>query len=241
MSTTLLTTLKTSTFLFLLSTYAMPSRATEPIHVYYRQARKNLMDATMDADSKLHHGDFEGARRKADAVIKTDPTFYVAYFIRAEALMHQRKYQEAAQDCNTALRMDPTFGEAALLRARANFYLGHYSESLKEIDHVVSLPLRPDAQARAYRERAQFLLYCPNPSYRNAARALNDARTACRLIGWRDEDMLDTFATASAATGDFDAAVRYEERALSIKGVKSDDAKRLQAHLESFKEHKPLH
>jgi tetratricopeptide (TPR) repeat protein len=99
----------------------------------------------MDAQGKLEKGDFEGARRTTDAMIKTDPTFYVAYYLRAEAFLHRRRYQEAAQDCNTALRMDPTFDEPTLPRARANYYLGHYAESLKEIDHVVSLPLRPDA------------------------------------------------------------------------------------------------
>jgi uncharacterized membrane-anchored protein len=74
-------------------------------------------------------------------------------------------------------------------------------------------------------------------SYRDPQQALNDAKKACRLIAWRDEDMLDTVATAGAETGDFDSAVRYEERALSIKEVESEDANRLQAHLNSFKQH----
>jgi tetratricopeptide (TPR) repeat protein len=224
----------------LLISWTTSAWSTEPLHVYVRRARKNSMDATLEAQSKLEKGDFEGARRAADAVIKADPTFYVAYLIRAEAFMKQRKYLEAAQDCNEALRMDRTFGEAALLRARANYYLGHYAESLKEIDHVASLPLRPDANARAYSERAWFRLNCPDRSYRDAHQAIKDAATACRLIGWRDEDMIDLLATAYAETGDFDAAVRYEQKALAIKGVKSDDAKRLQRHLDSFKQHKTL-
>jgi tetratricopeptide (TPR) repeat protein len=217
---------------------AMSAWSSEPLHVYYRYARKNLADAMMEADNKLHKGDFEGARRTTDAMVKTDPTFYVAYYLRAEAFMQQHKYLEAARDCNTALRMDPTFGEAALLRARVNYHLGRYDESLKEIDHVAGIPLRPDARARAYRDRAELRLYCPDRSYRDPHQAVNDAAMACRLIGWRDEDMIDILATAYAEIGDFDSAVRYEEKALSIKGVKSDDAKRLQAHLDSFKQHK---
>jgi|SRR5438874_2533646 len=224
----------------LLITGTMSAWSSEPIHVYYRYARKNLADAMMEAQSKLEKGDFEGARRKTDAMIKTDPTFYVAYYLRAEAFMQLRKYQEAARDCNEALRMDPTFGEAALLRARANYYLGHYAESLKEIDHVVSIPLRPDAVARAYSDRAWFRLNCPDRFYRDAHQAQKDAAMACKLIGWRDEDMIDLLATAYAEIGDFDSAVRYEEKALAIKGVKSDDAKRLQRHLDSFKQHKAL-
>jgi tetratricopeptide (TPR) repeat protein len=44
-------------------------------------------------------------------VIKADPTFYPAYYIRAEVFLDQRKYQEAIQDCNEALRKDATFAE----------------------------------------------------------------------------------------------------------------------------------
>jgi hypothetical protein len=84
---------------------------------------------------------------------------------------------------------------------------------------------------------AWFLLNCPDRSYRDAHQAVRDAASACRLIGWRDEEMIDLLAIAYAETGDFDSAVRYEEKALAIKGVKSDDAKRLQRHLDSFKLH----
>jgi hypothetical protein len=52
--------------------------------------------------------------------------------------------------------------------------------------------------------------------------------------------MIDTLAVAYAEVGDFDSAVRYEEKALADKGVKTNDSKRLQAHLDSFKQHRPL-
>jgi hypothetical protein len=53
--------------------------------------------------------------------------------------------------------------------------------------------------------------------------------------------MIDILATAYAEVGDFDSAVRYEEQALAIKGVKPDDSKRLQVYLDSFRQHLPLH
>jgi hypothetical protein len=45
---------------------------------------------------------------------------------------------------------------------------------------------------------------------------------------------------AHAEVGDFDFAVRYEEKALALRGVKANDSKRLQAHLDSFKQHRPF-
>ena len=227
--------------LLLLIGCPMAARGSEPITVVYGRGRASLMNLTMDGQSQLEKGDLEAAQRSLDTVIKADPTFYPAYYVRARVFLLRRKYQEAVQDCNEALRKDSTFAEAALLRARANYYLGRYGESLKEIDHVINIRPRQDALARAYCDRAWLQLACPEQSYRNGQRALKDATLACKLIAWKDEDMIDTLATAYAEVDDFDSAVRYEEKALTVKGVKTDDSKRLQAHLDLFKQHRPLH
>ena len=226
--------------LLLLISRPMPSRASEPITVVYGAGRAQLMNLTMNGQSQLEKGDLEAARRSLDAVIKADPTFYPAYYIRAEVFLNQRKFQEAVQDCNEALRKDSTFAEAALLRAKANFYLGRYGESLNEIEHVINIRPRQDAFARAYHARAWLRLNCPDQSYRNGQQALKDATSACKLMDWRDEDMIDTLATAYAEVGDFDSAVRYEEKALAFKGGNANDSKRLQAHLDSFRQHRAL-
>jgi len=81
--------------LLLLVGCPMAARATEPITVIYGRGRESLMNLTMDGQSQLEKGDLEGARRSLDAVIKADPTFYPAYYIRAEVFLHQRKQQEA--------------------------------------------------------------------------------------------------------------------------------------------------
>jgi tetratricopeptide (TPR) repeat protein len=225
--------------LLLLVGCPIAARASEPITVIYGRGRESLMNLTINGQSQLEKGDLAAARQSLDAVIKADPTFYPAYYIRAEVFLNQRKYQEAIQDCNEALRKDSTFAEAALLRARASYYLSRFGESLKEIDHVINIRPRQDALARAYGERAWFQLNCPDQSYRNGQQALKDATAACKLIGWKDEDMIDTLAVAYAEVGDFDSAVRYEEKALALKGVKPSESKRLQAHLDSFKQHRP--
>jgi len=69
------------------------------------------MNLTMNGQSQLEKGDLAAAQRSLDAVIKADPTFYPAYYIRAEVFLNQRKYQQAIQDCNEALRKDSTFAE----------------------------------------------------------------------------------------------------------------------------------
>ena len=46
---------------------------------------------------------------------------------------------------------------------------------------------------------------------------------------------------AYAEVGDFDSAVRYEEKALALRSVETNDSKHLQEHLDSFKQHRPFH
>ena len=109
-----------SVVLLLLVRCPIAARASEPITVVYGRGRAQLMNLTMNGQSQLQKGDLAAAQRSLDAVIKADPTFYPAYYIRAEVFLSQRKYQEAIQDCNEAFRKDSSFVEAALLRARAN-------------------------------------------------------------------------------------------------------------------------
>ena len=104
--------------LLLLIGWPMAVRASEPITVIYGRGRESLMNLTINGQSQLEKGDLAAAQRSLDAVIKADPTFYPAYYIRVEVFLNQRKYQETIQDCNEALRKDSTFAEAALLRAR---------------------------------------------------------------------------------------------------------------------------
>jgi len=69
---------------------------------------------------------------------------------------------------------------------------------------------------------------------------VQDAKIACKLTSWNDESAIDTLAVAYAEVGDFDSAVRYAQQALAIKGVTPTGSKKIQRHLESFQQHKPI-
>jgi tetratricopeptide (TPR) repeat protein len=220
---------------------AIEVRGTEPIIVEYSGGRNRVaVKFWTDAESQLKKGDVENARRSVDAAIRSDPTLWPALYTRAKIFIRQHQYELALRDCGEALRQDRTFIDAALLRAQINERLGRHADTIKEIDHVVSIRPRPDAFADALSQRAWFRLTCPDPSFRDEKQALKDAMTACKLMHWEDENMIDTLACAYAAAGDFDSALRYEGQALAMKGISPDDSKALQQHLALFKQHRAL-
>jgi two-component SAPR family response regulator len=57
---------------------------------------------------------------------------------------------------------------------------------------------------------------------------------------WKDEHMIDTLAAAYAETGDFESAMRYAQQALGVKDISAEDSKKIQRHLELFKQNKPI-
>jgi tetratricopeptide (TPR) repeat protein len=126
-----------------------------------------------------------------------------------------------------------------LLRARINAALGNYSAARKEFDHVIEIQPRREFYAMAFNQRALFRATCPNPSFRDVRGAIDDAKKACNVTGWREADPIDTLAIACAESGDFDSAIRYEQQALNAYDA-NDMGKALQEHLALFKQHRPI-
>ena len=69
---------------------------------------------------------------------------------------------------------------------------------------------------------------------------MKDAKAACSIVAWKDEDMIDTLAAAYAETGDFDSAVRYAQQALAIKDISPRVVKKIQGHIALFQRHQSI-
>jgi len=193
-----------------------------------------------NGEEQLNKGDIAGANRTLDAVLKADPAFWPALYVRAQVFMAQGKYELAVQDCNEALRKYRGFVEAAMLRAQINEHLGKYAEASKEFDYLISIHPRRVTLARVLKQRAWFQATCRDSSFRNGQQAVKDAKAACSIQEWKDETTIDTLAAAYAETGDFDSAVRYAQQALAVKDISPTDYKKIQRHLELFQQRKPI-
>lgn len=200
--------LKTFALCIVILTTATVVRASVPIIVATPGHMRAAMKQVTDAQHQLEKGDAVGAKRNVDAVLQRDPAFWPALYVRAQIYSPEAKYDLALKDCNEALRQDRTVVETALLRANINARLGEYAEALKEYDYLASLHPKNVTLARVLSERAWFYATCPNGSFRNGQQAVKDAKAACSIMVWKDENMIDTLAAAYAETGDFNSAVQ---------------------------------
>jgi tetratricopeptide (TPR) repeat protein len=215
-------------------------RGSVPIIVSTPSRLKTAMKLVSDAQGLLEKGNVSGAMHNVDAALRIDPTMWPALYVRAQILASEGKYDLAVRDCNEALRQYRGCVEAALLRANINIHLGKYSEALKEFNSLASLHPRFVTLARVLSDRAWFYSTCPDGSFRNGQQAVKDAKAACSIMVWKDENMIDTLAAAYAEIGDFNSAVQYAQQALAIKSISATDSKRIHRHLESFQQHKPI-
>jgi hypothetical protein len=63
---------------------------------------------------------------------------------------------------------------------------------------------------------------CPEQSIRNGQVAIADAKRACELTKWKFGSYVDTLAAAYAEAGDFDSAIRNEEKAIGTAGAEPE-------------------
>jgi tetratricopeptide (TPR) repeat protein len=231
---------RASAILLALVVGAIEAGASEPVYVEYGKGHSAAFALLKTAEKQADNGDLDGAVANLTRAMRGDPKFWPALYTRAQVYQRQHRYQLAIQDCNELLRQYPYLVEAALLRASVNASLGNYAQSLKEIDHVVAIRPRTDGLSRALSQRAWLRLTCRDKAFRDAPQALKDAKQACNLILWKDADMIDTLAIAYAENGDFESAVRYEEKALRTKDITPAETKTCQEHLAFFKENRPF-
>jgi tetratricopeptide (TPR) repeat protein len=211
-----------------------------PIVVETGDAKRHVMKLCSDASHQLTNGDVASAKRNINEALRIDPKLWPALYVRAEIFAREGKYELAIQDCNEALRQNRFFIDAALLRANINVALRKYAEASKEFNSLIAMRPATVVLARALSERAWFQATCPEASFRNGQQAVKDAKAACSIVAWKDEDMIDTLAVAYAETGDFDSAVRYAQQALAIKDISPRVVKKIQGHIALFQRHQPI-
>ena len=144
------------------------------------------------------------------------PDLWPAYANRGLLHIEDKQWNLALQDLNQAIRIYPYHPGTVMNRATVYRMQRNYQLQLVNLENA--LKLRPNRSLRAtiYGSLSWLRATCPDPTYRDGAKAVADAKRACDLSGWKNAAFVDDLAAAYAESGDFAAAVRYQQQALQL-------------------------
>jgi len=133
-----------------------------------------------------------------------------------------------------AIRIDPNDVEVL---ANLGFTYGKLRQYDKEIETLEQCIRLKSDYAHAYYRLAYLYATCPNEQFRDGRKAIELAEAACKLTDYKRGSYLSTLAAAYAENGDFDKAIKYQEKAIGLadSNVRAEYTKRLEA----YKANKP--
>ena len=175
-------------------------------------------------------GEIDKAIADYDQVLRLHEKHTWAYHNRGNAWAAKKDFAKAIADYDQAIKLDPRDGDLRDSRGLAQQAVGKYAAALEDFTQAALLePNRSPAQHHL----AWLLATCPEDGIRDGKKAVAAAKKACDLTGWKDAVLLDTYAAAQAEAGDFDAAVRWEARAIEL--TPKDNQKEYRQRLELYR------
>jgi tetratricopeptide (TPR) repeat protein len=182
-----------------------------------------------------------GMQNKYDEAIKhlaktleLDPNYPDTHNRMGVALMATGKTDEAIAYFNEATRISSEQTEAFANLGMAYTQLGKYEPAIQNLTKAAELK---SDNIYVLNNLAWLLATGGNVSANDANKAIEFARRACELTGYKITRMLDTLAAAYAAGGRFDEAVRTAEQAVNIakNSGQKDIADEIQKRVELYK------
>ena len=154
---------------------------------------------------------------------------------RVELLLAGGKVQPALDVLNNAIELYPGQPRRHVLRAQCYNALDQPEKAIE--DFLIALKISPNLY-QANNNYAWLLATSPNERIANGTEAVKFATRACEQTRWKIHHALVTLAAASARSGDFENAIRWQ-----LKGIELADAasrSQLVEWLELYKKQQPL-
>ncbi len=182
-------------------------------------------------------GDYDKAISDYTNAIELDPKLADAYVNRGLAYARGKGwYDRAISDSTKAIELNPRDALPYNNRGLAYKGKGQYDRAISDYNKTIELNPR---DAWTYNNLSWLLSTCPDSRYRNGAKALALAQKAVELR--KASFTIGALAAAYAEVGNFEEAIKAQERAISLLKINADTKELAKAreHLECYKAHKP--
>jgi len=174
---------------------------------------------------------FSCASTQQKQVESKDAKFYNN---RGAAYGEKGQYDHAISDFDQAIEINPRYNKAYNNRGIVYRLKGQYDRAVSDFNKAIEInPL----DAEAYNNLAWLFATAKAPGFRDGKKAIELAMKACELSDWKNAEYVDTLAAGYARMGDFDNAVKWQEKALEQS--KSARPPEFQQRLNFYREHKP--
>ncbi len=158
-------------------------------------------------------GKYEAAAAHYTEALRLNPGYVRVHDSLGTILSRQKKYAEAADHFAAAIRLNPGYVKAHYNLGNVFSHLGNYEAARAQF--ALAIQLQP-GDPNGYNASAMLMATCPEAKFRDGKKAFQFATRACELTKWKDPSTLDTLAAAEAEAGDFDAAVKSQQRAIDL-------------------------
>ncbi|HEY3965673.1 MAG TPA: tetratricopeptide repeat protein [Planctomycetaceae bacterium] len=164
--------------------------------------------------------------------LNPEATRYIHY--RAAVYREIRNFEMAISDLTEMIRRKPKSSSGYAYRGEVHNDNGDFGNAITDFNE--GMRVEPDAVVCPY-QLAMLLASCPDAKFRDGKRAVELATKICEKCKWEINPAMTTLAAGYAEIGDFENAVKWQEKAADL----ADDAKmkaEFHARLELYKFHR---
>jgi len=188
-----------------------------------------------------NQGEYHKAEQQFNEVLRMAPKNALAFANRGTLWFAQDQLDKALADLNKSIQLDPKQSFAYSNRGRVYMKRGDYPEALADYDK--SIAIDPDDWT-AFNGRARIMATAPDFEFhlRDGKQAVELATKACEMSAWSEWICVATLAAAYAETGDFEAAVKWQKKAIQMsQPAEEKDQHENEHRLELYEAEKPFY